>query len=115
MYLKTVRSMAVFNGAVHPGIVDRLPASLLGEGEDPADVVLLFALNQAELDKFMPDALKRLGDKGSLWIAFLKQSAPKATDINRDSISAWAAGHGVTVVALISLDADWSALRLKRL
>jgi len=115
MYLKNAKSMAVLNGAVHPAIVQQLPANIIDEGEDEADVVLLFALNQAELDRLMPDALKRLGEMGSLWIAFLKQSAPKATDINRDSISTWAAQHGVTGVALISLDADWSALRLKRL
>ena len=115
MFLKNAKSIAVLNGAVHPGVVAQLPAELIDESGGPADVVLMFALNQKELDQYLPQAKERLGDKGSLWIAYLKQSAPKATDINRDTINATAQQHGITAVAIISVDADWSALRLKRL
>lgn len=115
MYLKTAKSVAVLNGGVHPGIVAQLPQALLSEGDEPADVVLMFALNRKELDQWFPQALQRLGDKGSLWIAYLKHSAPKATDIDRNAIDAYGKERGVTAVALISVDADWSALRLKRL
>jgi hypothetical protein len=115
MYLKTVRSVAVFNGPAHPAMVAQLPRELISEGEEPADVVLLFALNQKELDQWFAPALARLGEKGSLWIAYLKHSAPKATDIDRESIYAYGKERGVTAVALISMDADWSAVRLKRL
>ena len=119
LYLRTAKSLAVLNGTVHPGVVAQLPQEMLGDGEADAqgvaDVVLMFALSQKELDQWWPVALERLGEKGSLWVAFLKQSAPKATDINRDSINAYAKERGVTGVALISVDADWSAVRLKRL
>lgn len=115
MYLMTARSVAVLNGAVHPGAVAQLPPALLSEGDAPADVVLMFALNRKELEQWFPRALERLGEKGSLWIAYLKHSAPKATDIDRDAIYAYGKEHGVTAVALISVDADWSAVRLKRL
>lgn len=117
MYLKTAKSVAIINGAAHPGIVARLPQHLIMEsaGEGEADAVILFALNQKQLDEFFPEALSRLGEKGSLWIAFLKSTAPKATDINRDSIFAYAKEKGVTGVALISMDSDWSAVRLKRI
>ena len=115
MYLKTAKKMAVFNGAVHPGIVAQLPEDKMTEEEGEADVVLMFALNQKELEQWFSQALERMGEKGSLWIAYLKQSAPTATDINRDSIYAYAKERGVTGVALISMDADWSAVRLKRL
>jgi len=117
LYLKTAKSVAIINGAAHPGIVAQLPQHLIMEsgGKGEADAVILFALNQQQLDAFFPEALSRLGEKGSLWIAFLKQTAPKATDINRDSIFAYAKEKGVTGVALISLDSDWSAVRLKRL
>ena len=43
------------------------------------------------------------------------RARPKATDITRDSIFAWAKEHGVTGVAMVSMDSDWSAVRLKRL
>ena len=39
MYLKTAKSLAVFNGAAHPGIVAQLPQELISEGEGLVDVV----------------------------------------------------------------------------
>ena len=75
----------------------------------------MFALNRKELEQYLPVAKERLGEKGSLWIAYLKQTASKATDINRDSINAYAKENGITAVAMISIDGDWSGLRLKRI
>jgi hypothetical protein len=115
MYLKNAKSLAVLNGAAHPTLVEQLPPALLVDGTDEAEVVLLLALNQAELEKYLPEALARLGEKGSLWIGFLKQSAPKATDIARDAIAAYCSEFGLTGVALMSFDADWSGLRFKRM
>jgi hypothetical protein len=115
MLLKNAKSIVVLNGGAHPGMVSQLPAQLIDSGSGPADVVLMFALNQKELDQFLPMAKERLGEKGSLWIAYLKQTASKATDINRDTINATAKQQGITAVAIISVDGDWSALRLKRL
>ena len=115
MFLKNAKSIAVLNGAAHPGMVAQLPQELIVQDDSAADVVVLIALNQKQLDQFLPVARERLGDKGSLWIVYMKQSAPKATDINRDTINATAGLHGITAVAIISVDADWSALRLKRL
>jgi hypothetical protein len=115
MYLKTARSLAIFNAAANPGVVAQLPQEMIVADDAEADVVLLFALQQADLDKWWEPALARLGEKGSLWIAYLKQSAPKATDLTREIIDEYAKERGVTGVALISMDADWSAVRLKRL
>jgi hypothetical protein len=115
MYLKTARSLAVFNGAVNPYIMAQLPAELMVEGDVQADVVLLFAPNMRDLVALTPKAIERLADKGSLWIAFLKQTASKATDLDRESIESYAKEMGVTVVAMVSLDGDWSGLRLKRM
>ena len=115
MYLKTAKSLAVFNGAVNPSVMAQLPAGLIVEGEARAEVVLLFAPNRRDLVALLPQALERVTDKGSLWIAFLKQTASKATDLDRESIEKYAKEMGVTVVAMVSLDGDWSGLRLKRL
>lgn len=117
MYLKTARSLVVINRTLHPQAVAQLPPDLLAAGEhaEHADAVLLFALNHKQLAEAFPAAMARLGDKGSLWIAYLKPTAPKATDLTRDTINAFAKERGATVVALISLDADWSAARLKRM
>ncbi|MGZ8290238.1 MAG: DUF3052 family protein [Telluria sp.] len=115
MYLKNVKSLAILNGEAHPRVVEQLPQDLLSPGDAPSDVVLLFAFNRKQLEELLPQALARLSDIGSLWIAYLKQTASKATDINRDTINAYCKENGVTGVAMISIDSDWSALRLKRL
>jgi hypothetical protein len=115
LFLKNAKSMVVINGKANPGLVAQLPAELIKEDADTVDVVLLPALNQAELAQYLPQALARLNEKGSLWIAYLKQSASKATDIDRDSIDAYVRQHGATAVAIISVDLDWSALRVKRM
>lgn len=115
MFLKNAKSMLVINGKANPALVSQLPAELINEEAATVDVVLLLALNQKELEQFLPQALARMGDKSSLWIAYLKQSASKATDIHRDIINDYAQQHGATAVAMISVDLDWSALRLKRM
>ena len=119
MFLRTAKSMLILNGNVHPGMVSQMPSSLIKNdqsmGNDRVDVVLLFAMNRKELEQYFPIAKERLGDKGSLWVAYLKQTASKATDINRDSINAYAKENGITGVAMISIDGDWSALRMKRI
>lgn len=114
MFLKTAKSMVILNGGVHPGMVSQMPKEIQVD-KGPADVVLMFAMNRKELEHYMPLAKEALGDKGSLWIAYLKQTASKATDINRDSINDFAKENGITGVAIISVDGDWSALRLKRI
>jgi hypothetical protein len=117
MFLRTAKSMLILNGKVHPGLVAQMPPTILkGEHDEaPVDAVLLFAMNRNELEHFFPHAVARLGEKGSLWVAYLKQTASKATDINRDSISEYAKENGITTVAIISIDGDWSALRMKRI
>ena len=116
LYLKNAKTLALFNGGVHPAVRSQLPQALIDAGaEGEADVVLMFALNQAELEQYFPEALQRLGEKGALWVAYLKQTASKATDLTRDSINDWAKQHGATGVAMITVDSDWSALRFKRL
>ena len=118
MFLRTAKSMLILNGGVHPGMVAQMPPALIKNdagADDKVDVVLLFALNRKELEQYFPTAKERLNDKGSLWVAYLKQTASKATDIHRDSINAFAKENGITGVAIISVDGDWSALRMKRI
>jgi hypothetical protein len=114
MFLRTAKSMLILNGEAHPGVVAQMPKEIMTDS-GPADVVLMFARNRKELEQFFPIAKEALGDKGSLWIAYLKQTASKATDINRDSINEFAKENGITGVAMISIDMDWSGLRLKRI
>jgi hypothetical protein len=114
MFLRNAKSMMILNGGVHPGMVSQMPTNIQAD-KGPVDVVLMFAMNRKELEQYFPIAKEAVGEKGSLWIAYLKQTASKATDINRDSINAFAKENGITGVAMISIDGDWSCLRLKRI
>jgi len=115
MFLRTAKSMLVLNGQANPTVTAQMPADIVKQGDGPFDVILMFCLGQNDLEHYLPLAKRQLNTTGSLWIAYLKQTASKATDINRDSINAYAKEHGITGVAMISIDGDWSALRLKRI
>jgi len=115
MFLRTAKSMLVLNGQANPIVTAQMPAEIVNTCDGPFDVILMFCMGQNDLTHYLPLAKQQLSDTGSLWIAYLKQTALKATDINRDSINAYAKEHGITGVAMISIDGDWSALRLKRI
>ena len=115
MFLRNAKSMQIVNGSVNPTVVAQFPQELIKDGDGPFDVIMMFCMNRKDLEQFLPRAKEQLGDKGSLWIAYLKQTASKATDINRDSINAYLKEHGITAVAMISIDGDWSAMRAKRI
>jgi hypothetical protein len=115
MFLRNAKSMQIINGSVHPTVVSQFPQELIKEGDGPFDVIMMFCMNRKDLEQYLPPAKERLGDKGSLWIAYLKQTASKATDINRDSINEYLKENGITAVAMISIDGDWSAMRAKRI
>ena len=80
---------------------------------DRADVVLLFAPDRAAWEQNLP-ALAALRRDAILWVAYPKLTSPLAADLSRDVIHRLAPDHGLTTVAQIALDADWSAMRLKR-
>ena len=48
-------------------------------------------------------------------MTYHKGTSRVKTDINRDTINAYAHSLGLEGVAMISIDEDWSALRLKRI
>jgi len=46
-------------------------------------------------------------------VTYLKGTAKTKTDINRDSLHAYARTVGLEGVSLVSIDDDWSAMRFK--
>lgn len=81
----------------------------------PADVIVLFANGKVDIETLLPGLRTALTPGGILWVAYHKGTSPVKTDINRDSINAYAHTIGMQGVAMVSIDADWSALRLKLL
>ena len=114
MYLQKARSIAVLNGGVgSAALLAQLPPGLVDKGEDPHDVVVLFARSQRELEALLPRARERLAPAGALWVGYIKGTSPLRADVHRDTIMAFAESIGLTGAAMISIDEDWSCLRLK--
>ncbi len=115
MYVKNASTLAVLNdGGEHGQLLAQLPAQRLAkEGED-ADWLLVFARSRAELEQFLPVAQARLAPGGALWVAYRKGGVKAGSDIHRDDIREYGQGRGLDSVAMVAIDADWSALRLKQ-
>ncbi len=79
------------------------------------DFVLLFAASKAALDASWPAALPALKDGGVFWVAFPKGSSKVQTDLSRDRGWDSLNAAGWQLVSLISIDATWSAARIRPL
>jgi len=77
------------------------------------EVVQVFVTNRLELETQLPKLKELLAPKGMIWVTYHKGTSKMKTDINRDTINAYAGSLGLQGVAMISIDDDWSALRLK--
>lgn len=86
---------------------------LVSKPESPVDFILAYLVDRKELEKHLAELKQLMNPNGLLWVAYYKGTSKTHTDINRDTINAYAHTLGLEGVAMISLDADWSALRLK--
>jgi len=103
--------------ANNSALLGELPADvevMKGMGT-PVDLALAYIVDRKELEKHLAELKAVVKPGGLLWIAYYKGTSKTKTDINRDSINAYAQSFGLQGVAMISMDDDWSALRLKPL
>jgi len=80
---------------------------------DPADIILAYIEDRKQLERNLLALKSGIKKDGALWIAYHKGSSSVDTDINRDSIAEYALKNGLKGVAMISINDNWSALRLK--
>lgn len=78
------------------------------------DFILAFIANRAELEAALPALKPRMKPGGLLWVAYHKGTSKVKTDINRDSIYAYGLTIGLTGVAMVAINEDWAALRMKK-
>ncbi len=105
---------------VHPpqnqaGLLGELPpgVSVVDDAESLVDFILAYIADRKELEKHLGELKTRLKPRGLLWIAYHKGTSKIKTDINRDTINGYAHTLGMEGIAMISMDDDWSALRLR--
>jgi hypothetical protein len=77
------------------------------------DVIVAFLENRAALETRLPQIKPILKPKTLLWLCYHKGSSKVKTDINRDTINSYCIKNGLRGTAMISINDDWSALRLK--
>ena len=88
---------------------------LLNNSSGQVEVIQVFVANRAELEAQLPHLAGLLSPRSMLWVTYHKGTSKVKTDINRDTINAYAQSIGLQGVAIISIDDDWAALRLKQI
>jgi hypothetical protein len=86
---------------------------LLNNSSGRVEAIQVFVADRAELEAQLPRLAGMLSPKGMLWVTYHKGTSKGKTDINRDTINAYAQSIGLQGGAMISIDDDWAALRLK--
>ncbi len=102
--LKPGRTGWVIGGALE-GFLPELPQA--------PDVILAFVLRQAALRAALAEALPHYVRGRALWFAYPKKSGAIRTDLTRDVGWEPVQDAGLLPVSQISIDADWTALRLR--
>jgi len=80
-----------------------------------ADFAQLFVANRRELEARLPALKASLRPEAMLWVTYRKGTSKIKSDVNRDTLHAYARTLGLEGVALVSIDEDWSAMRFKQL
>ncbi len=81
----------------------------------PAFILQMFIRSQAELESALEKIAHLVLPGGMLWVTYPKLTSRLKGDIHRDTINAYAQRIGWIGIAIVSIDDEWSALRLKRL
>lgn len=111
--VKAGTTIAVLNRV--PGIVESLglPDDVAFVKPAEAELVFLFVRTASQLKAKMPAAVAALGPASAIWVFFRKGSKDAGLDVNRDTI--WAAADKLHMrpLGLVSVNATWSAFRLR--
>jgi len=101
--------------AGYAALLEPLPEGVrvVQEASGPVQAIQVFLADHAALEKELPRLKPLLAPGGMLWVTYHKGTSGVATDINRDSIWAYARTLGMAAVAQVAIDDDWSAMRLK--
>jgi hypothetical protein len=87
-------------------------ATLTDKRGGPADVVIAFTRDSAEL-KRLASGFAALEEDAVLWVCYPKGGAKAGTDLDRDILHAAMEKHELTGVSLVAFDDTWSAMRFR--
>ncbi len=81
-------------------------------GAHALDVVLLFAVRRADLERRLDAIRKRMAQAGGFWVAWPKKKSGVATDLNENIIREIILPTGLVDNKVCAIDEVWSGLRL---
>ncbi len=87
-------------------------AELVAQG--PAQLVLLFVADSAELERDFEAAAAAIAPGGSLWICWPKKTSGRGSDLSQVAVRRHAMDCGLVDFKVASIDATWSGLRFAR-
>jgi hypothetical protein len=79
---------------------------------DGASLVHLFVTTMAELQAQLPRARQTMAKGGGIWVSWQKKTAGTKSDISRAPLVAFANTLGLDSVRAVSINDEWSALKL---
>lgn len=102
-----------------PGALSPLAGSLdLGKdhsrGEKPYDLIMVFSLSITQAEESIKESIGSLAEDGLYWFCYPKKSSKNySSDLNRDLSWPLFEAYGFRPVRQISLNDDWSAIRVR--
>src|SRR5262249_8961324 len=79
-------------------------AKVVSKAAAPVDVIQLFVTGRNAMEVELPKVKALAGPQSLIWVTYLKGTAKTKTDINRDSLHAYARTVGLEGVSLVSID-----------
>jgi Protein of unknown function (DUF3052) len=93
--------------------VPDLPDGVVAAADEaPADVVVAFFRESAELPDRLPGLARRIFPAGSLWLAWPRRAGGHDSDITENGLRDHALPLGIVDNKVAAIDEDWSGLRV---
>ena len=95
-------------------LIGRLPkdVALTDRLNQPADVVHVFVMKQADLTSRIQLMRKAIAPDGAVWVSWPKKASKVPTDVTEDTIRSLALASGLVDVKVCAIDDVWSGLKL---
>jgi hypothetical protein len=101
------------DGAPPGWAVPELPGGVVAAADgEPADVVVAFFREAAELPERLPALARRIFPAGALWLAWPRKAGGHVSDISENGLRDHALPLGIVDNKVAAIDEDWSGLRV---
>lgn len=110
----TAGSRVLLDGVPSGFRLDGLPEGAVVSrrlSDGPYDVIVCFCTNSARLRARWPVLHRLTTPAGALWIAWPKRSSKMLTDLDENTVRAYALRNGRVDVKVCAIDHTWSALK----